>query len=233
MGLQDQGSDSSGASHSLLGDIVALASSAGYGIYTTMIRLKVPDEEKLPMQLLLGYIGFLTICAVLPILIIIMVAGGPDTMRLDKLTGEVSGFILLNGLADNVISDYLWARSVLLTSPSIATIGMSITIPFAMLSDWLLGINVPGSIEILGAFFVLIGFIFVNIPKSLEDVYIDRIKSYFSTISSPSIPRRSSGLILEKARQASQQVASQQAAARGTKAKCILCILVSLFNFYS
>jgi solute carrier family 35 protein F5 len=46
----------------------------------------------------------------------------------------VFGFVMLNALFDDVIADYLWARSVLLTSPTVATVGLSMTIPMAILT---------------------------------------------------------------------------------------------------
>lgn len=36
------------------------------------------------------------------------------------------GLLVLKGLLDNVLSDYLWARAVLLTSPTVATCGTTI-----------------------------------------------------------------------------------------------------------
>ena len=52
----------------------------------------------------------------------------------------------MNGLCNSVLSDYLWARSVVLTSPTVATIGMSITIPLAMISDLFIQSEIPGGI---------------------------------------------------------------------------------------
>ncbi len=85
------------------------------------------------------------------------------------LTGVIFGFIVLNGFCDNVFSDYLWARAVVLTSPTVATIGMSITIPLAMTSDYLLGKAVPTGVSLLGAFLVVVGFLLVNIPRAMQD----------------------------------------------------------------
>lgn len=93
--------------------------------------------------------------------------------NLSHLTGVVFGFIVLNGFCDNVFSDYLWARSVVLTSPTVATIGMSITIPLAMISDYLLGNGGPTPISLFGAFLVVVGFLLVNIHKDLQDDMLD------------------------------------------------------------
>jgi hypothetical protein len=38
---------------------------------------------------------------------------------------------LLQGLLDNVLSEYLWATAVLLTSPSVATVGLALTVTLA------------------------------------------------------------------------------------------------------
>lgn len=35
------------------------------------------------------------------------------------------------GLLDNVLSEYLWATAVLLTSPSVATVGLALTVKLA------------------------------------------------------------------------------------------------------
>jgi hypothetical protein len=38
---------------------------------------------------------------------------------------------LPQGLLDNVLSEYLWATAVLLTSPSVATVGLALTVTLA------------------------------------------------------------------------------------------------------
>ena len=88
--------------------------------------------------------------------------------NLASLTGIIFGFIVLNGLCNNVLSDYLWARAVVLTSPTVATIGMSVTIPLAMLSDFALWNAVPTWLSSLGAFLVLVGFVLVNVTEEHE-----------------------------------------------------------------
>ena len=84
------------------------------------------------------------------------------------MNGTIVGFLVLSGLCDNVLSDYLWARSVLLTSPTVATIGMSITIPLAMASDAILNGGQPDLTAIAGALLVLVGFCMVNIDRSSQ-----------------------------------------------------------------
>ncbi|KAJ1424877.1 hypothetical protein B484DRAFT_432237, partial [Ochromonadaceae sp. CCMP2298] len=105
VGLKDSTDDST---HTVVGDLVALLGALGYGLYTIAIRYQIPDDEGISMQLLLGYVGLLNALFFLPA----------------HLSGVVIGFMLLNGMCNNVISDYLWARAVVLTSPTVATIGI-------------------------------------------------------------------------------------------------------------
>ena len=50
-------------------------------------------------------------------------------------TPSLAGWVLAKGLMDNVLADWLWARAVLLTSPTAATVGLSLTVPLAFAAD--------------------------------------------------------------------------------------------------
>lgn len=72
-----------------------------------------------------------------------------------------------------ILSDYLWARAVVLTSATIATVGLGLTIPLAFISD-LLWMGQPGDqvvtvSSIIGALSVLAGFVLVNIGDAAEE----------------------------------------------------------------
>ncbi|KAI4356427.1 hypothetical protein L6164_000449 [Bauhinia variegata] len=68
------------------------------------------------------------------------------------------------GLLDNVLSDYLWAKAVLLTSTTVASAGLAIQVPMAAVVDTLTG-NSPGLLDYLGATAVMVGFAGINIPS--------------------------------------------------------------------
>ncbi|XP_057834898.1 thiamine-repressible mitochondrial transport protein THI74 isoform X2 [Cryptomeria japonica] len=76
----------------------------------------------------------------------------------DSGTGEskIAKWPLL-GLLDNVLSDYLWAKAVLLTTPTVATAGLSIQVPLAAIIDSLRG-NLPHLLDYVGGAAVLVGF---------------------------------------------------------------------------
>jgi solute carrier family 35 protein F5 len=114
--LKDWGS---GKSDSAAGDMLGLTSACCYGVYTTLLKRWVDDDSRIDMLLFLGLLGvFNTLLA------------WPGILVLDRLKFEpfdwpswsVLGFLVLNGIL-SVLSDYLWARSILITSPLMATIG--------------------------------------------------------------------------------------------------------------
>ena len=164
--------------HALWGDALGLLSAVGYGAYAVMIRIKCPRDERLmSMQLLLGYIGLFNACLLSPIAIRVLVwpssGSGSDavTTTVHGLTWVVFGYLVAKGLLDNVLSDYLWARAVVLTSATVATVGLGLTIPLAFVSDWVMGHgNVASAQSVLGALAVLAGFILVNVGNKEETV---------------------------------------------------------------
>ena len=179
-------SDLDSSTRSLLGDLCGLVSAVGYGAYTVLLRHLCPkDEDRMSMQLLFGYIGLLNMVALLPVTIWVLLSSNNDVSRENIETAEPSDypdqdytqetvshiltmpiflFLLLKGLLDNVLSDYLWARAVILTSATVASVGVGLTIPMAFVADWFMGnYNGTQSGEVWGAILVLIGFVFVNI----------------------------------------------------------------------
>lgn len=61
-----------------------------------------------------------------------------------------------------MVADYLWARAVVLTTPTIATVGLSLTIPLAFLSDAFFHGIFPAPLSAFGAACVVAGFVLVN-----------------------------------------------------------------------
>ena len=74
------------------------------------------------------------------------------------------------------VSDYVWILAMLMTSPLIVTMGLSLSIPFALLGDFLFKGQVKDLYYWLGAILVLIGFSIVNVGR--EDRHVDTADSY-------------------------------------------------------
>lgn len=176
---QSQSDESGVYEHQLWGDAAGLISAVGYGGYTVLIRILCPtDENRMSMQLFLGYIGLMNMLFLSPIFIWVLAdmncqrinnhGGQSDADCVSqKLTAFILACLVMKGLLDNVLSDYLWARAIILTSATVATVGLGLTIPLALVSDIFLmqrdEVFSFGSIS--GAIFVLVGFICVNVGQ--------------------------------------------------------------------
>jgi solute carrier family 35 protein F5 len=90
------------------------------------------------------------------------------------LTWVIFGYLVAKGMLDDVVSEYLWARAVVLMSATVATVGLGLTIQLAFVSDWVMGHgNVVSLQSVLGVLSVLVGFILVNIGNKQEEAHDD------------------------------------------------------------
>jgi solute carrier family 35 protein F5 len=83
-------------------------------------------------------------------------------------SSSVWGFLILNGFL-SVFSDYLWARSILITSPLLATIGLSLTIPVAMVWDFAFNGKAFAALYFVGSVLVVAGFVVVNLSYGYKE----------------------------------------------------------------
>ena len=65
----------------------------------------------------------------------------------------------LNAVVGTVISDYCWARSVVLLGPLLTTLGMALTIPFSMVVDSFYEHKDYNWHFFVGAFLIIIAFV--------------------------------------------------------------------------
>lgn len=159
---------------SVHGDILAGLSASIYGLYTVMLKYIVPveREKSYPMLLIFGCIGLINLLTLWPLFFVFNMTG-IEQFVLPSIT--IFSALLLNGIFGTVISDYLWARSVLLTSPLIASLGLSLTIPLAMFVDVLFNSYQLSVIYLIGSILVISGFILVNaFHESTELVNVDQ-----------------------------------------------------------
>ena len=164
------GGDEHGAT--FRGDVICLLSAVLYALYTVMIRKLEPPD----LSLFFGFLGISTFVLFGPAVVVLHLTGAES---LATLTPAVFSLILLKGLVDNVLSDYLWAAAVLLTSPSVATIGMSLTVPLAMISDvalpreWLVDPASPTIFSVCAALAVVAGFVAITAAGDGSDAGSD------------------------------------------------------------
>mmetsp|Transcript_25982 Transcript_25982/g.35749 ORF Transcript_25982/g.35749 Transcript_25982/m.35749 type:complete len:177 (-) Transcript_25982:399-929(-) len=163
--LSDREDDDADQAHRLSGDLLGLASAVLYSIYTVTIRVQIPKDEEVAMPLVFGYIGLFSSTLLLPAVVALAVFA-PATF--DGFNLKIFAFITVTGFANNVFADYLWARAVVLTSPTVATVGLSLTIPLAFLSDWGFHNQVPTVFATVGAVAVISGFVLVSVVGSAD-----------------------------------------------------------------
>jgi solute carrier family 35, member F5 len=78
------------------------------------------------------------------------------------------------GMLKDVVSGYLWACAIVLTSATVATVGFGLTILLTFVSDLVMGHGDVVSLQsVLGALSVLVGFILVNIGNKQEEAHDD------------------------------------------------------------
>jgi solute carrier family 35 protein F5 len=111
--LADAGGGASSASSgesSVAGDMLCLLSAVVYGGYTVALRRLLGEDEGVAMTLFFGMMGGVIFCVVGPTLCVLRLLG----VGLGALSWRGFGLMVAKGLLDNVLSDYLWARAILL-----------------------------------------------------------------------------------------------------------------------
>ncbi|XP_022571283.1 thiamine-repressible mitochondrial transport protein THI74 isoform X1 [Brassica napus] len=158
------------AKNPLLGDVLSLISAVFYAVYITLIRKNLPDDDegsgRFSMAQLLGFLGLFNFFIFLPGALILNFT---KRERFNALTSKQLGLVVgkaFSGLLDNVLSDYLWAKAVLLTATTVASAGLTIQVPLAAIVDSLSG-NKPSFTDFIGAVAVMVGFAGINIPLEM------------------------------------------------------------------
>ena len=148
----------------LWGNVLALAGALIYGIYTILLKHKItrPDtaqERTLNTHLFFGFVGLYCLVLLWPVLIALHFFG-VEHFQLPK-GAHVIKLLCINAFI-TFISDFCWCKAVLLTSPLTVTVGLSLTIPLAMVGDWVFkGFHV-NFWYLFGAVIVTLGFLVIN-----------------------------------------------------------------------
>ena len=179
------GGDGQGGSFTM-GNLTTLLSALAYGLYAAQLKLEIPTEEHTPMPYLFGLFGALILIGVAPCIAIVHVL---KVERFAPPGGETLLALLLNGLFGSVVSNMLLARAMVLASPLVATVGLSLSIPLAIASDVMRGRSGFMDVRpILGTIAVWAGFLGVSAAEPLEK-RLGCAKSAVSMQNSPRVVR--------------------------------------------
>ena len=153
----------------LYGDVFSLMAAVGYAAYSVQAQILCPANEDLySMTLLLAYVGLIVSVPLFPMALYKtyeMILSGNTTV----FTWGAGFALLIKGLLDFVVTDYLLFRAVILTNATVANVGLVLTIPLAFLADYVVQNLSPTGWQIGGAFTVLMGFVLVNLGSSSSD----------------------------------------------------------------
>jgi len=162
--LQDSKSSSSKTSHELLGDILTVASAMSYAIYATYLKIKVPKEkeETFRFSAFLGFVGIFNDVIMLPVILIFNWTG---LETFEWPNRETWLLLSTNALIGTVISDYCWARSVVLLGPLITSLGITLTFPISLMIDVFYHGKTFTFLYILGSIFIFTAFGVITLYK--------------------------------------------------------------------
>ncbi|KAI5952608.1 hypothetical protein KGF54_003475 [Candida jiufengensis] len=158
----------------LWGNLLALSGALIYGIYTILLKFKISipnskKEKNLNTHLFFGFVGLICLVGFWPILLILHFT---NVEKFELPSQRLMTIFLILNAAITFVSDFCWCNAVLLTSPLTVTVGLSMTIPLAMIGDWVIkGFNL-NLLYIFGAVIVTTGFLIINKDEE-EDFVVD------------------------------------------------------------
>lgn len=79
-------------------------------------------------------------------------------------------YLVVNGLIGTVLSDLIWSISMLYTSPLIASIGISLSIPVSLVVDLIFNGVTLTLIYLIGSILVVLGFLLANLGTRKREI---------------------------------------------------------------
>lgn len=142
-----------------IGDVMAFVSAVLYGFYTVFMKKRIGDETRVNMPLFFGLVGISNVLLLWPGFIILHYTG-IETFALPP-TRKILTIVLVNS-ASSLVSDFCWAYAMLLTSPLIVTVGLSLTIPLSLVGQMVLDAQYASALYWAGAAIMVLSFLFIN-----------------------------------------------------------------------
>ncbi|OIW29806.1 hypothetical protein CONLIGDRAFT_345962 [Coniochaeta ligniaria NRRL 30616] len=149
-----------------VGDAMAFFSAIVYGMYVTVMKRSVGNEDRVDMPLFFGLVGLFNVLFLWPGFFILHFTG-IEPFALPP-SGKVWAILMLNSVS-SFISDMSWAYAMLLTTPLVVTVGLSLTIPLSLIGEMIQYEQYSSWIYWIGAGIVFLSFLFVNHESKEEE----------------------------------------------------------------
>ena len=168
----------------IIGDVLALLSALFYALYVTLLKVRIRTESRIDMQLFFGFVGLFNILTCWPIGVILHLTGVEPFQLPSTRTAVVALLINVRTLdcgrsciyaycnsfgksqmAITLSSDYIYVIAMLKTTPLVVTVGLSVTMPLAVLGDFFLGRPAKAQV-VFGAVIVISSFVALGFEDS-------------------------------------------------------------------
>lgn len=148
------------------GDVLALLAAIIYGIYSVFMKKRIADESVIDMPLFFGLVGLINVMFLWPGFFILHWTG---VERFEMLpAGRVTTIVLLNAVV-SCFADLAWGYAILMTSPIVVTVGLSMTIPLSLIGQMVLNSQTASFLYWVGAIMVVVSFLFVNHEEKKDE----------------------------------------------------------------
>lgn len=147
---------------SVMGDGVCLVSAILFGLCSVLLKKFAPEEGALNMPMFFGFLGLFHTIICIPLLFLLHSLG---IETYEPPSDKLLAFLTANAVFGTVLSNVLWAKAIVLTSPLIVNLGTSTSIPLSFLADYLNPHANPPNMEfeyLLGAVLVTGSFVLVS-----------------------------------------------------------------------
>lgn len=149
----------------LKGDMIAVLSAFIYAVYTIILKTKSGPPGALDISMLFSFMGAAVLIGGIPGFFILH---WTSFERFQLPPPRLIGVLFVNALIGTVLSDFMWAKSVVLTTPMIGTLALSLSVPLSLIADIFFRdkhFSVP---YFIGVLMVFAGFIIVNLEEIRE-----------------------------------------------------------------
>ncbi|EST08281.2 hypothetical protein PSEUBRA_002031 [Kalmanozyma brasiliensis GHG001] len=142
-----------------LGDLLALLSAFLYSLYVMLLKTRIGSEDRISMPLMFGIVGAINVLCLWPILPLLHFTG-VEPFALPPSPRIWAGVVV--NMCITFVSDFIYLLAMLKSSPLITTLGLSLTIPLAVVIDAMKGSHTGGTVAVIGSTAVLSSFGFIG-----------------------------------------------------------------------